>query len=247
MTGCKRMYIVICLLLVAAVSSCNNGVKNADVLLFAGTGTSANDVTAIETVLDNSHIKYATVTSAGLNAMDPSKMMGYKLLIIPGGDFIKMGNNLTAKAALNIHNAVAGGVNYIGICAGAFLAGHSAYYNCFNLTAGTTFGFYSAENKGIRKAAVAITSPGNLTTEVYWQDGPQLQGWGAVVAKYPDGTPAVAEGNYGKGFIILTGIHAEAPAEWRNGMIFNTTVKASNAYAAKLILAALHGGAVPHY
>jgi len=99
----------------------------------------------------------------------------------------------------------------------------------------------------VRKAAVTITSAGGPAIDEYWQDGPALQGWGAVAARYPDGMPAVAEGNCEKGFVILTGIHAEAPAEWRQGMTFNTTVKASNTYAAKLVLAALHGSPLPHY
>jgi len=229
-----------------ALGSCHKG-KNADVLLFAGTGTSPNDVAAIEAVLDKSHVEYTTVTSSELNAMAPSLLMGYKLLIIPGGNFVQMGNSLTVKTASGIHNAVGHGVNYLGICAGAFLAGYSTYYNGFDLAAGATFRFYSAENKGVRKAAVAITSPDSTAIDEYWQDGPQLQGWGDVVAKYPDGTAAVAQGKCGNGFVMLTGIHAEAPEEWRGGIIFGTSVNASNAYAAKLITAALYGKQLAHY
>lgn len=243
----KRAYIFIYLVVITAFSSCSNSVKNADVLLFAGTGTSPNDVAAVEAILNNNHINYATVTTSQLNAMDTAQLMRCKLLIVPGGDFINMGNNLTAQTALNIHNAVAHGVNYLGICAGAFLAGYSNHYNSFNLTAGTTFHFYSAEDKGIHKAAVSITSAGSLAIDHYWQDGPQLQGWSAVVAKYPDGTPAVAEGKCGNGFVILAGIHAEAPAEWRKGIAFSTSVNQSNAYAGRLILAALDGKPLAHY
>jgi sulfopyruvate decarboxylase TPP-binding subunit len=37
-----------------------------------------------------------------------------------------------------------------GICARAFLAGKSTYYNGFNLTSGVRFGFYAAENHDLR-------------------------------------------------------------------------------------------------
>ena len=137
-------------------------------------------------------------------------------------------------------------MNYLGICAGAFLAGHGTY-NSLNLTSGVRFGFYAAERRGIRKAAVAIAGVGTLPIEHYWEDGPELAGWGAVVGKYPDGTPAVVEGPSGKGWVILTGVHPEAPENWRRGMTFTTPASAANAYAGTLIEAALHGTRIPHY
>ncbi len=242
-------------LVVVAITACRNhsnkGATLTDganqVLLFNGTGVSPNDVAAIETILDSNHINYSTVNSSELNSMNPSQIMKYRLLVIPGGNFIEMGKSLTPGAASNIRQAVQHGLNYLGICAGGFLACNSAYYNGFNLTSGLNFGFYSAENKGLRKAAVAITSPGAPTLDQYWEDGPQLSGWGVVVAKYPDGTAAIAEGKCGNGLVILTGIHAEAPADWRNGMIFHTPASADNAYAATLIRAAMNGVLLPHY
>ena len=35
---------------------------------------------------------------------------------------------------------------------------------------------------------------GTPTLEQYWEDGPEFTGWGEVVGKYPDGTPAIVEG-----------------------------------------------------
>jgi glutamine amidotransferase-like uncharacterized protein len=250
------LLIVVCLIFIAAAFTACNGSGNkgatgagsaAPILLFNGTGISPNDVAATETILDGNHFNYVTVNSSELNGMGQSQLMSYRLLIIPGGNFIDMGNSLTTGTAANIRHAVQHGLNYLGICAGGFLAGNSAYYNGFNLTSGVTFSFYSAENQGIRKAAVAITNPGAPTFDQYWEDGPQLSGWGAVVAKYPDGTPAVTEGKCGSGYVILTGIHAEAPADWRRGMIFNTSAGADNAYAAVLIRAALNRVSLPHY
>jgi len=242
-------------IIVAAFAACggrsNKGRPLADgatpVLLFNGTGTSPGDLAAMEAILDSSHIDYSTVNSSELNGLSLSQIVRSRLLIVPGGNFINMGNSLTTVTASNIRYAVEHGLNYFGICAGAFLAGKSTYYNGFNLTSGATFGFYSAENRGIRKAALAITSPGAPTLDQYWEDGPQLSGWGLVVAKYPDGAPAVAEGKCGGGFVVLAGIHAEAPADWRRGMIFHTPVSTDNAYAAMLIQAALNGVSLPHY
>jgi len=242
-------------LIVVAFTACRNPTTKgkplagdiAPVLLFNGAGTSPNDVEATKIILDSSHINYSTVNSSELNGMSQAQMMRARLLIVPGGNFIEMGNSLTTGTAANIRYAVQHGMNYLGICAGAFLAGKSAYYNGFDLTSGVTFGFYSAENQGIHKAAVPITSPETPPLDQYWEDGPQLSGWGLVVAKYPDSTPAVTEGKCGNGFVILAGIHAEAPTGWRRGMVFHTPVSTDNAYAAMLIQAALNGTSLPHY
>jgi hypothetical protein len=218
----------------------------AEILLFNGTRSSPNDVKAFEAILRDQHVNYLKVNSSQLNRMSESKLRGYRLLIVPGGDFIKIGNGLTPGTATNIRNAVQNGLNYLGVCAGAFFAGNSPA-NGLNLTTGVKFGFYSAEDRGIRKAAVPIAVAGGTTLEHYWEDGPLLTGWGAVVGKYPDGTPAIVQGTCGSGWLILSGVHPEAPASWRPGMTFTTPVSADTAYAWRLINAALNRESLPHY
>jgi len=218
------------------------------ILLFTGSGTSPNDVAAIATILKSNHLYYSTINSSQLNGMNEAQIVRYHLLIIPGGNFIDMGNSLTPGSMANIHNAVRHGLNYLGICAGGFLAGNfGGHYNSLNLTSGIGFGFYAAENDGISKAAVAIASPGAPTLDQYWEDGPQFTGWGSVAGKYPNGTPATVQGTFGNGWVVLTGIHAEAPEDWRQGMAFKTPAGVDNAYAATLIKAALNRVSLPHY
>ena len=221
-------------------------VKDAPILLFTGVGTSPNDVKALEAILNRNALRYSTADSLQLNRMSSAQLQRYRLLIVPGGNFEIIGNNLTPATARSIRNAVQSGTNYLGICAGAFLAGNSPY-NGLNLTSGVRFPFYSIENQGIRKTAVAITDAAGTKLDQYWEDGPQLAGWGSVVAKYPDGTPAVAQGTVGNGWVVLTGIHPEAPESWRGGIMFSTSADVDNAYAANLIQAALNGTPLAHY
>ncbi len=231
-----------------ALSACSlTDSKDAvPILLYAGEGTSSNDVKAVETILKARHFDYFKAGSSQLNAMSESQLTAYQLIIVPGGNYITIGNSLTPGATTNIHNAVQGGLNYLGICAGAILAGHASS-NSFNLTSGVRFDFYADVNRGVHKSAVAITAVGTPTIEHYWEDGPQFTGWGAVVGKYPDGTPAIVEGLVGKGFVILCGTHPEAPESWRSGMTFTTPASAANDYAATLIEAALNGTLLPHH
>jgi glutamine amidotransferase-like uncharacterized protein len=216
------------------------------VLLFTGTGTSANDVAAIEMLLEKSRISYSTVSSAQLDEMSAARLRAYHLVIIAGGDFTRIGTGVRKETAAKLRDAVQHGVNYLGICGGAFFAGRSPYSG-LNLTDGVQFGFYSAEARGVRKAAVPIAGAGTATLDQYWEDGPQLTGWGAVVGRYPDGTPAVVQGHYGNGWIILAGVHPEAPESWRGGMDFTTPASVDHAYAVTLIRAAIERRPLPHF
>ena len=244
----KLAMIRLALIAVALTGCQHRGDRSAapPVLLFDGTGTSRSDVAAIESLLAESGIAYSTANSSRLDEMGEVELTAHRLLIIPGGNFEAMGNHLQPVTAAKIRAAVQNGLGYLGICGGAFIAGNSPY-NGFNLTGGVRFRFYSDENRGIRKAAVAIARPREPPIEQYWEDGPDLSGWGDVVAKYPDGTPAIVEGPVGRGWAILVGVHPEAPASWRRGMAFATTVAVDRAYAATLVAAALQRTALPHF
>jgi hypothetical protein len=218
----------------------------SDILLFNGTGTSPNDVAAFERILNEHHFHYGTANSRQLNGMDESRLRAYRLLIIPGGNYEKIGNGLSSTTPATVRTAVLGGLNYLGVCAGALLAGDSPH-NGLNLTSGVRFPFYALVNRGVHKSAVEIDIAGVPPQAHYWEDGPQLTGWGDVVAKYPDGTPAVVEGRVGSGWVILSGVHPEAPESWRRGMNFATPADVDNAYAATLIGAALNGTRLDHH
>ncbi len=232
-----------------AITACGvrSSTGSAPILLFTGTGTSRGDVAALETILNANHLNYAPVSSAELNGMAENEIRRHSLLIFPGGNFVEMGNSLTPSTTANIRNGVQSGLNYLGVCAGAFLAGNFPQpYKSLNLTSGVQFGFYGAA-RTVHKTAVAITVADGPTLDQYWEDGPQLTGWGTVVAKYPDGTPAVVQGALGNGWIILTGIHPEAPESWRRGMTFSTPASTDNLLATTLIQAALNRTSLSHF
>ena len=119
--------------------------------------------------------------------------------------------------------------------------------NGINLAYGVQFGFHSAEYKGIRKMAVVVTNADGSTIEHYWEDGPQFSGWGEIVSKYPDDTPATVQGSYGSGWVVLTGVHPEAPEKWRREFHFTTSIESSHHYATQLIMAAMEKTALPHF
>jgi glutamine amidotransferase-like uncharacterized protein len=217
------------------------------VLLYVGAGTSDSDVSAVESVLGDLNIGYLTVDGPHLEGLTEAQLGGYKLIIVPGGNSITIGQNLSPAAVANVNTAVGGyGVHYLGICAGAFFGGWSSY-NGVDLTSGVAFDFYADEYKGIHTESVQLSFPQMNSLEAYWQDGPQLSGWGNVVAKFPDGTPAIVEGNFGPGFVIFTGVHLEAPANWWTGPPFTNSLSQNISYAGTVIQAALSGTSLPHF
>src|SRR3954470_8450370 len=94
-----------CLTLFAlSLLGCNRAIpltsgRASDVLLFNGTGTSRNDVVAIETLLEKSRISYSTADSAQLDAMSAARLRAYHLIIVPGGDFTRIGMSLKKDTA----------------------------------------------------------------------------------------------------------------------------------------------------
>jgi glutamine amidotransferase-like uncharacterized protein len=227
-------------------TACRQDPRPASVLLFNGRGTSANDVAAVERVLRDAHLSYTTAGSRQLGALTATQLRAYRLLIVPGGNFVEIGAGLTPLAVANVRSAVHDGLNYLGICAGAFFAGNSPY-NGLDLTSGVRFPFYAGEARGMRKGAVQIAIAGGSALEQYWEDGPQLSGWGDVVAKYDDGTPAAAQGKFGNGWVVLLGTHPEAPDSWREKLRFSTSGDSARTYAATLVTAALNATPLPHY
>jgi glutamine amidotransferase-like uncharacterized protein len=214
------------------------------ILLFAGDGTSPNGVTAIKALLSKERLPFITADTRQLRGMSITQLRQFGLLIMPGGNFEVMGKQLGPEAPQRIREAVRGGLNYLGVCAGAFIAGDSPY-NGINLT-GRRFPFFADSRKGIRKAAIRLTNGDHTQFITYWEDGPELTGWGQPLAAYPDGTPAVAQGKVGAGWVILTGVHLEAPDDWYRGLAADSAATVSRGHAARVIHAAHAGQALPH-
>jgi hypothetical protein len=229
-----------------AAQQANANPNTTPILIFNGTGTSPNDVIAVEKVVTTLGLAYNTANSSQLDSISQSELMSYRLFIVPGGNSITIGNNLSSKATATVHDAVAQGLNYLGICAGGFFGGYSEY-NGLDLTSGKWFNLYADYYKGIHKEAVAISFPGGSKLDIYWQNGPELSGWGQIIGKYPNGSTAITEGYWGKGFVLLSGVHPEAPAGWRSGMDFFTPLDVDLAFAGTLVTSALNRVTLPHF
>jgi glutamine amidotransferase-like uncharacterized protein len=237
------------LTLVACLSGCHESTSGGEatlgarIILFDGAGSSPNDVQAIKSLLAREKLEYITADSDELDLLTAEQLAHAELLIMPGGNYEQMGKGLRADTTQRIRDAVNHGMNYLGICAGAFIAG-AAPDNGFNIT-GTHFAFFADSKLGTRKEVVTLENGDGTHFKTYWEDGPELTGWGDALARYADGTPAVVQGKVGTGWMVLTGVHLEAPANWYDGLE-PATPAVSIDKAAKLIRAAFDGEALPY-
>jgi VCBS repeat protein len=222
-------------------------------------GVSDHDFYAIEREMDAMGLGFDTATYDGdgntlsLNAMPERQFKAYGLLIVPGGNFGCIVVNWTEATREAIQTAVLRGpLSYLGICAGAFVAG-STDPN-LNLTGlpiskngWDSFDFYSLYYGSMPRTDIArlqlSLAPGSQfgsDFDTYWFDGPQLTGFGDVIAAYPDGTPAVAEVS-NNGFVVLSGVHSEAPGSWIGSSVnlAGYPFQTNFAFAASLINAAV--------
>ena len=153
--------------------------------------------------------------------------------IQPGGtsqDFLKI---ITPQMKQGIHRFVKEGGGYVGFCAGAFAS--TKYDGTLKLEGLDVFPgethaypnewvleFYDNIYKFFFKDSVynkilPITWLGKKRY-VYWEEGPYLRNLPSsveVVATYENDKVAAARTTFGLGRVFVTGLHPEAPQDWR--------------------------------
>jgi glutamine amidotransferase-like uncharacterized protein len=224
-----------------------------DALLFAGSGTWGTEVTNLKNILNAHGASYQVVTSAQLNAMSVDDLAQFGLLIFPGGSGGTEAGSLSSQAHANLREAVQSrGVNYIGFCAGSFIAqapapapGQDVSYG-LGIVNGPVLDYYYLENQGTDIAMTLLTFAGGATQDILWYGGPVTPNIsGGVIAKYPDGNPAITELWSGNGFVILSGVHPTADQATLTAMGVSSSDGTHQDTAWNLIYSALHQQALP--
>jgi len=138
--------------------------------------------------------------------------------IQPGGKSRTAMDVITSRLKSAIDSFVRSGGGYVGFCAGAFSATRyvgTSWGRGFGFMPGKTI-LYKAVSE---QAEIIPIQWEGKTRHIYWEGGPYLtrlpDGKAEVVARYPTGQVAAAKSLYGKGRVYVTGLHPEAPADWR--------------------------------
>lgn len=164
------------------------------------------------------------MTSDELDRMSLDELSQFKMLIFPGGGGSTQANSLGADTHARLRAAVQErGVSYIGFCAGAFIAvapapesGKDVSYG-FGIVNGPFLDYYYLENQGKLISMTLESFADGTKRDLLWYGGPVTPNTaGGVVAKYPNGDPAITQIWSGKGFVMLSAIHPAAPQRIRD-------------------------------
>ena len=222
-----------------------------DALLFSGSGTWSIEVASLEDILTSHGVSFQKVTSAEMNTMNVADFANFGLLIFPGGSGGTQAGSLSSATKAALREAVqVRGVSYVGFCAGAFIAvapkpaaGKDVSYG-LGIVPGSELEYYYLENQGVPMAMTKNTFADGTSRDVLWYGGPMTPNTpGTVVAKYPDGSPAISEMWSGNGFVMISGPHPAAPPAAKAG--FNDSDGADYDLAWTLMSAALHQQPLP--
>jgi glutamine amidotransferase-like uncharacterized protein len=226
-----------------------------DVLLFTGSGTWGTEVTNLENILTSNGASYQSVSSAQLDAMSVDDIAQFGVMVFPGGAGGTEAGGLSAQTHANLRAAVQQrGVSYVGFCAGSFIAqapapaaGQDVSYG-LGVVAGPVLDYYYLENQGTDIAMTLESFPDGSTADILWYGGPVTPNVaGGVIAKYPDGNPAMTQLWSGNGLVILSGPHPTANQATLSALGMTSTDGIHQDIAWKLINAALHQQPMPAF
>ncbi len=193
------------------------------VLLFNGSGVSTSDWQTTEEIVKSQSLSYRLVNSAQLNAMTLDELASFGVMIVPGGSGGTITSGLTPETRLRVRKAVRErGLGYVGFCAGAWVAvgpeaatDRVASYG-IAIAAGAILDLYLPGGVVPTAAIVDVFFPNQVHRNLVWWGGPITPEWqNGVIARYETGDPAISQTWAGKGLVLVSGPHPEAPEGWR--------------------------------
>lgn len=225
---------------------------NKRVLVYAGTGAAYDDPESIAAIAIGAGLEPVSVSSGELNAMSLDELAGYGAILWPGGYGGQQSGSLTEATRDNIRRAVIErGVSYVGFCAGAFVGASpvakpgrlAPAYGFALIPTDDLLPYYHLEDEGTESAMVRLKMADGSNPDIVWWGGPALpEVPGGVLGRHgDDNTPAIIQAQSGKGMVILSGPHPEAPEVWRSrlGLSDSDGAEGDWAIAAKLFDAAV--------
>ncbi len=172
---------------------------------------------ALQAGFDPVYVGATALNAASTVAQKEALFKDAAVWIQPGGKATTAFKAMTRQLKAAVDEFVKSGGGYVGFCAGAFAS--TAYIGTTN-----TYGFNFMPGKTILypqryQASILPLKWNGVTRQVYWEGGPYQtaipKGKAEIVATYPNGTVAAAKSIYGKGRVFVTGLHPEAPQNWR--------------------------------
>ena len=217
--------------------------------------TATDDAPALESIADKNGWTYREVTSEEMDALTPEQLADFGAIVWPGGYAGEMSDSIQPATRQRLHDAVNNnGVGFVGICAGAFIAvspaaksGEAGPAWGLSIMDAPILDYYHLTDEGVDDQMVDIVFPNNQHRQMVWWGGPKTPEYpGGVVARYADNKdPAISETWAGKGLMVISGPHPEAPQSWRDKLGLTDSDGLDQDTAAQLISAAMFAKPLP--
>lgn len=225
------------------------------VLILQGASIWPAEVDSLADILIEHKVSYREIDPSELEQMPLGDLDAYSLLIIPGGDAPTITASMSATTHAKLRTAVQErGLNYLGFCAGAWLAvapapepGQDTSYGIglVDLPLEEQTIFYKQQKHFTITQAVF---PDGSRRDMLWYGGPITPDVpGAVVARYPDGKPAISQLHSGNGFVIVSGLHPTANQPILDALGLSDPSAIAPDFAWKLLDSAMRQSPLPAY
>lgn len=152
-------------------------------------------------------------------AIDPAFFEKASVWLQPGGYAVESIQSMGPALIQQLKNFIYNGGGFLGFCAGSFLStpkvGDSGV-NGLGIVRGYTSVF---EGLGSYAPAMLKINWGGKIRHIYWEGGPHIipdvtDPNLKILGRYSNGNIAAVETKFGKGIVISTGLHPEAPTWW---------------------------------
>jgi len=195
------------------------------VAIYADAGTNYQLNRNIVVALESKGIGCRILDRSRINAQ---QLAGVEAYVMPGGYSTFQRHALGQVGTTVLRQFVDQGGRYLGVCAGGYVAAKDVHWEekhypyPLELFDGTAEGALDSIAAWPRDAAVVLklTKAGKsrglseaAEGTFYYKGGPHFHGGtnATVLATYPNGTAAIIARPYGKGEVVLNGIHFERP------------------------------------
>jgi glutamine amidotransferase-like uncharacterized protein len=191
---------------------------NGKALVYAGRGTAVAEANVYADILAEHGVESDMADEYSLPDLSLDELAAYDVLVWPGGYATQQSNALDVATRERVREAVRErGLGFVGVCAGAFIAGVYGNLPEWGLRLiPSDFPYYYLEQQGVSAAMVNLTFSDGSQRDIVWYGGPQLNGFGQVVARYPNGDSAIGQNWSGAGLVVLSAGHPDAPESWRS-------------------------------
>lgn len=202
----------------------------ADFVIYNGYGIDTTGTDALVQIIKAQGLTSRVIAEDEFNGMTSADFARFGTFIWPGGGNDEIDSALEPEARTNLRRAILEkGLNYVGICAGAFIAvGPKTALDetpawGLALIEGNYLRNYSTVD-GERETMVATNFPDGSTRELMLWTGPYFDTTAQVIARYAaDAKPAMVQAKINDSLIVLSGPHPEAPELWQteSGLVDN--------------------------